>query len=116
MSNLKHNYSLYQPVFSSWDVHPGNIHHGTKLAVMMVLQEGHDRYDPAGGDEDLELVPGGELHLLHVLGHALGHVLPELGQVLPHHGVKLAHGGPLLQRRAVRRLGPRLLELHPRYL
>ena len=78
-------------------VNPRDVGQGAELGVVVVFEEGHHGHHAGGRDQDLQLVPGGELDLLDVLGEALGHVLAELGEVLAHLGVELPDGGPGLQ-------------------
>lgn len=100
-------------------VQASNVGEAPELAVVMVPQEAEYWHHSFRTDEDLKFVPGGQLHLLDVLGHALRHVLSEVDHVLPLHGVKLPHGGctrreqvrPILKPEFTRKRAPGLLRL-----
>jgi hypothetical protein len=81
-----------EPILSGGHVHASNVDEAGELRVVVALEEGEDGADALGGDEQLELVPGRDLHLLDVLGEAGGGVLTKLGQVLALLEVELAHG------------------------
>ena len=63
-----------------------------KLGVVVPFEEVEDAEDPLGRDEQLELIPGRQLHLLDELGQALRRVLPELAQRLTLLQVELPDG------------------------
>ena len=49
---------------------------------MVILKEAAHRDDALGMDHDLKLIGEGDLHLLDVLGQALGHVAAKLLQLV----------------------------------
>merc|ERR1719382_1267683 len=79
---------------SSWDVNPTDIRHGAKLGVVVILEEAHHRNNSLRSNQNLKLVPRGELGLLDILGQALRHILPKLGEIFSDFGIKLPNSWP----------------------
>lgn len=74
-------------------VHAGNVGQIGELRIVVVLQEGQHRHNALRTDEDLQLVAGRQLGLLHVLGQTVGDHFAKVGERAARHGVRLANGG-----------------------
>merc|ERR1719391_919590 len=58
---------------SSWNINPSNINKRTKLAIMMVLQEGHHGHNSRRSDQNLQLIPCCQLDFLPVMTFLKNH-------------------------------------------
>ncbi len=67
--------AYFKSKLSGWNVNCGDVGKWRKLCVVVILQKADNRHNPVGWDENLQLLSGGQLHLLYVLGHALSHIL-----------------------------------------
>lgn len=79
-----------EAVRSRWHVHSGDVDEIFELRLVMVLEELQNGQHTFRGDEDLQLVAGSQLHLLHIFWETLGDVLAEVSQVASLHLVALA--------------------------
>ena len=82
------------PVLPGGNVHAANINHRAELGVVVILEEAHHRNNSLRSNQDLQLVPRGELSLLNILGQALRHILPKLGEIFSDFRIELANSRP----------------------
>jgi len=82
-----------ESVLATGHIHAGNVNQVGKLRLMMILKELQHGHHALWRNKHLQLIAGGQLHLLHVLGQALGHIAPEIGEMRASDCVRLADSG-----------------------